>query len=159
MFLADELLPGLPDDFEALVVEQRPRTVTRNGTTLEIHDSTLFAHRQTWTPSLCGHLGPNAVDLEVQGLRSGCAGGLRQARALLAIPACNKLVVSVRRQCVVNGFRLFASGSEELVGAENGILQILGKGPCYTLMETGVPQDRRLLSATNNVVATLTWNS
>lgn len=47
MFLADELLPGLPDDFVALVVEQRPRTVTRDGTTLDIHDSTLFAHRQS----------------------------------------------------------------------------------------------------------------
>ncbi len=47
MFLAAELLPGLPDDFEALVVEQRPRTVTRNGTTLDVHDSTLFARRQT----------------------------------------------------------------------------------------------------------------
>ncbi len=46
MFSADELLPGLPDDFEALVVEQRPRTVTRDGTTVDIHDSTLFAHRK-----------------------------------------------------------------------------------------------------------------
>ncbi len=45
MFLADELLPGLPGNFEALVVEQRPRTVTRNGTTIEVHDSTLFARR------------------------------------------------------------------------------------------------------------------
>ncbi|MFZ0385236.1 MAG: class I SAM-dependent methyltransferase [Solirubrobacteraceae bacterium] len=46
MFLADELLTGLPDDFEALVVEQRPRTVTRNGTTVDVHDSTLFARRR-----------------------------------------------------------------------------------------------------------------
>jgi 2-polyprenyl-3-methyl-5-hydroxy-6-metoxy-1,4-benzoquinol methylase len=46
MFLADELLPGLPDDFEALVVEQRPRTVTRNGSTVDVHDSTLFARRR-----------------------------------------------------------------------------------------------------------------
>jgi 2-polyprenyl-3-methyl-5-hydroxy-6-metoxy-1,4-benzoquinol methylase len=46
MFFADELLPGLPDDFEALVVEQRPRTVTRNGTTIDVHDSTLFARRR-----------------------------------------------------------------------------------------------------------------
>jgi hypothetical protein len=46
MFLADELLPGLPVDFEALVVQQRPRTVTRNGTTIDVHDSTLFARRQ-----------------------------------------------------------------------------------------------------------------
>ena len=27
MFLAEDLLPGLPDDFEVLVVEQRPRTI------------------------------------------------------------------------------------------------------------------------------------
>ena len=47
MFLADELLAGLPEGFEALVVEQRPRTVTRSGTTLDVHDSTLFARRQT----------------------------------------------------------------------------------------------------------------
>ena len=46
MFLADELLPGLPVDFEALVLQQRPRTVTRNGTTMDIHDSTLFARRR-----------------------------------------------------------------------------------------------------------------
>ncbi len=46
MFLAEELLPGLPDDFEALVVQQRPRTVTRSGTTIDVHDSTLFARRQ-----------------------------------------------------------------------------------------------------------------
>jgi 2-polyprenyl-3-methyl-5-hydroxy-6-metoxy-1,4-benzoquinol methylase len=47
MFVAAQLLPGLPDDFEALVVEQRPRAVTRAGTTIEVNDSTLFARRQT----------------------------------------------------------------------------------------------------------------
>jgi 2-polyprenyl-3-methyl-5-hydroxy-6-metoxy-1,4-benzoquinol methylase len=47
MFVAAELLPGLPDDFEALVVEQRPRAVTRGETTIDVHDSTLFAYRQT----------------------------------------------------------------------------------------------------------------
>jgi 2-polyprenyl-3-methyl-5-hydroxy-6-metoxy-1,4-benzoquinol methylase len=46
MFLAEELLPGLPDDFEALVVEQRPRTVTRDDRTFEIADSTLLARRR-----------------------------------------------------------------------------------------------------------------
>jgi len=46
MFVAAELLPGLPDDFEALVVEQRPRTAARNETTVAVHDSTLFARRQ-----------------------------------------------------------------------------------------------------------------
>ncbi len=47
MFVAAELLPGLPDDFEALVVEQRPRAVTRGATTIQVNDSTLFVHRQT----------------------------------------------------------------------------------------------------------------
>jgi hypothetical protein len=46
MFLADQLLTGLPDDFEALVVEQRPPTVTRDGMTVDVHDSTLLARRQ-----------------------------------------------------------------------------------------------------------------
>ena len=46
MFVADELLPALPDDFEALVVEQRPRTVTRDDATVDVHDSTLFARRR-----------------------------------------------------------------------------------------------------------------
>jgi SAM-dependent methyltransferase len=45
MFLADELLPALPDDFEVLVVEQRPRTVSRDGATFDIDDSTLLARR------------------------------------------------------------------------------------------------------------------
>ena len=45
MFLAADLVPALLDDFEALVVEQRPRTVTRDGETIEIEDSTLFARR------------------------------------------------------------------------------------------------------------------
>jgi 2-polyprenyl-3-methyl-5-hydroxy-6-metoxy-1,4-benzoquinol methylase len=45
MFLAEDLLPGLPDGFEALVVEQRPRTATRDGVTVDIDDSTLLARR------------------------------------------------------------------------------------------------------------------
>ncbi len=45
MFVAEELLPALSDDFEALVVEQRPRTVTRDGVTVNVHDSTLLARR------------------------------------------------------------------------------------------------------------------
>ena len=45
MWLAEDLLPGLPDGFEALVVEQRPRTVTRDGETVDIDDSTLLARR------------------------------------------------------------------------------------------------------------------
>lgn len=45
MFLAEDLLLALPDDFEALVAEQRPRTMTRDGVTVDVHDSTLFARR------------------------------------------------------------------------------------------------------------------
>ncbi|WP_353813516.1 class I SAM-dependent methyltransferase [Agromyces sp. SYSU T00266] len=45
MFLAADLLPGLPDGFEALVVEQRPRTTVRAGEPMEVHDSTLLARR------------------------------------------------------------------------------------------------------------------
>lgn len=45
MFLAEDLLPGLPGGFEALVVEQRPRTMTRDGVTVDVHDSTLLARR------------------------------------------------------------------------------------------------------------------
>jgi hypothetical protein len=45
MFLAADLVPALPKGFEPLVVEQRPRTVTRDGETIEIDDSTLFARR------------------------------------------------------------------------------------------------------------------
>jgi 2-polyprenyl-3-methyl-5-hydroxy-6-metoxy-1,4-benzoquinol methylase len=47
MFLAEDLLPGLPENFEVLVVEQRPRTTTRDGVTVDVHDSTLFARRTT----------------------------------------------------------------------------------------------------------------
>ena len=46
MFVAEELLPGLPDGFQALVVEQRPRTVTRDGATVDVDDSTLLARRE-----------------------------------------------------------------------------------------------------------------
>ena len=38
--------PALPEDFEAVVVEQRPRTVTRDGRTFEIDDSTLLARHR-----------------------------------------------------------------------------------------------------------------
>jgi 2-polyprenyl-3-methyl-5-hydroxy-6-metoxy-1,4-benzoquinol methylase len=46
MFLAEDLLPALPDDFDALVVEQRPRTMLRDGVTTDVHDSTLLARRR-----------------------------------------------------------------------------------------------------------------
>jgi 2-polyprenyl-3-methyl-5-hydroxy-6-metoxy-1,4-benzoquinol methylase len=45
MFLAEDLLPSLPPDFEPVVVEQRPRTMPRDGVTVDVHDSTLLAHR------------------------------------------------------------------------------------------------------------------
>ncbi len=45
MFVAEDLLPALPADFEALVVEQRPRTATHDGQEFEVHDSTLLARR------------------------------------------------------------------------------------------------------------------
>ncbi|MCW2819153.1 MAG: methyltransferase type 11 [Marmoricola sp.] len=45
MFLAADLLPALPADFEVIVVEQRPRTVERDGATFDIEDSTLLARR------------------------------------------------------------------------------------------------------------------
>lgn len=46
MFVAADLLPGLPEDFDVLVVEQRPRTMTREGVTFDVHDSTLLARRR-----------------------------------------------------------------------------------------------------------------
>jgi hypothetical protein len=45
MFLAADLLPALPEDFEPFVVEQRSREVTRDAKTSDIEDSTLFARR------------------------------------------------------------------------------------------------------------------
>jgi 2-polyprenyl-3-methyl-5-hydroxy-6-metoxy-1,4-benzoquinol methylase len=45
MFVAADLVPALPADFEAVVVEQRPRTMVREGTTFDVHDSTLLARR------------------------------------------------------------------------------------------------------------------
>lgn len=45
MFLAADLVPGLPSGFEVLVAEQRPRTVVRDGVSVEIDDSTLLARR------------------------------------------------------------------------------------------------------------------
>ena len=46
MWLAEDLLPALPQHFEALVVEQRPRTATRAGQSFHVHHSTLFAQRR-----------------------------------------------------------------------------------------------------------------
>ncbi|HEY2055933.1 MAG TPA: class I SAM-dependent methyltransferase [Solirubrobacterales bacterium] len=46
MFRAADLLPGLPEDFEPLVVEQCPHPVTRDHKTIEIDDSVLLARRR-----------------------------------------------------------------------------------------------------------------
>lgn len=46
MFVAADLVSALPESFETLAVEQRPRTVTRHGQTFEIEDSTLLARRR-----------------------------------------------------------------------------------------------------------------
>lgn len=45
MFVATDLLDALPDGFEVLVVEQRPRSVVRHGEQLDVHDSTFLARR------------------------------------------------------------------------------------------------------------------
>ena len=46
MWLAEDLLPALTDDFEAVVVEQRPRTAVRDGVSVDIDDATLLARRR-----------------------------------------------------------------------------------------------------------------
>ncbi|WP_422115450.1 class I SAM-dependent methyltransferase [Brachybacterium sp. UNK5269] len=46
MFLAADLLPAVPEGFEVRVAEQRPRTVVREGRTLEIEDSVLLLRRR-----------------------------------------------------------------------------------------------------------------
>ena len=45
MFVATDLLPGLPDEFTPLVVEQRPRSMVREGVAVDVHDSVLLARR------------------------------------------------------------------------------------------------------------------
>jgi len=47
LFFAEDLLPGLPRDFEVVVAEQRPRTTVRDGVRVDIDDSTLLARRTT----------------------------------------------------------------------------------------------------------------
>ncbi|WP_420114333.1 class I SAM-dependent methyltransferase [Pseudactinotalea sp.] len=46
MFAAPDLVAALPDSFEALVVEERPRSVVRDGTQVDIADATLLARRR-----------------------------------------------------------------------------------------------------------------
>jgi 2-polyprenyl-3-methyl-5-hydroxy-6-metoxy-1,4-benzoquinol methylase len=47
MLLAEDLLAGLPEGFDVLVAEQRPRTMTRDGVTVDVQDSMLLARRRT----------------------------------------------------------------------------------------------------------------
>jgi 2-polyprenyl-3-methyl-5-hydroxy-6-metoxy-1,4-benzoquinol methylase len=51
MFVAEDLLPALPEGFEPLVVEQRPRSVVRDGVQVDVHDSTLLARRTPEGPT------------------------------------------------------------------------------------------------------------
>jgi 2-polyprenyl-3-methyl-5-hydroxy-6-metoxy-1,4-benzoquinol methylase len=46
MFVAEDLLPALPADFDIVLAEQRPRTTTRDGVTVEVPDSTLLVRRR-----------------------------------------------------------------------------------------------------------------
>ncbi|GAA1503941.1 2-polyprenyl-3-methyl-5-hydroxy-6-metoxy-1,4-benzoquinol methylase [Agromyces terreus] len=45
MFLAEDLVPALPADFEVLVAEERPRSMVRHGERMDVHDATLLARR------------------------------------------------------------------------------------------------------------------
>ncbi|CAN5481577.1 class I SAM-dependent methyltransferase [soil metagenome] len=45
MWHAEDLLPALPEGFEAVVAEERPRIVERDGKTVEIGDATLMVRR------------------------------------------------------------------------------------------------------------------
>ena len=46
LFVAEDLLPGLSDEFEVIVVEQRSRPMVRDGVTYDVDDSTLLARRR-----------------------------------------------------------------------------------------------------------------
>jgi 2-polyprenyl-3-methyl-5-hydroxy-6-metoxy-1,4-benzoquinol methylase len=46
MWLAEDVVPGLPDDFEVVVAEQRPRTMTREGEVHDVEDAVLVARRR-----------------------------------------------------------------------------------------------------------------
>jgi hypothetical protein len=100
---------------------------------------------------VCRHLGPNSIDIEVRGVRSWCTGDLAQAAALYELRACTKLEGRDEGRCNLSAFRRFANATNEVTGAQDGILQILGTGPCYTMMDTGVPQNQRLLRVTDEM--------
>lgn len=105
----------------------------------------------------CRHFGPNSVDIEVRGVRSWCTGEIAQAAALYDFRACTKLVGSVEGRCSLTAFRRFHHATLEVVAAQNGILQILGTGPCYKMMDAGVPSNRRLLGATDSLGSALSY--
>lgn len=46
MWVAEDLVAALPEGFEVVVAEQRPRTVVRDGQQLDIEDATLLARRR-----------------------------------------------------------------------------------------------------------------
>ncbi|HEY1134210.1 MAG TPA: methyltransferase domain-containing protein [Nocardioides sp.] len=46
MWVAADLRDALPEDFEVVVAEQRPRPTVRDGVTLHVDDSTLLARRR-----------------------------------------------------------------------------------------------------------------
>lgn len=45
MFAAVDLLGALPDTFDVLAAEERPRSVVRDGERFDVHDATLLARR------------------------------------------------------------------------------------------------------------------
>jgi Peptidase A4 family len=106
---------------------------------------------------VCRHLGPNSVDIEVRGVQSWCTGELAQAAALYEFRACTKLVGRVGGRCDLTAFRRFEHATLEVVAAQNGVLQILGTGPCYKMMDAGVPSNRRLLGATDQLGSALSY--
>ena len=112
----------------------------------EAGDKGLPAARINHLRPLCRHLGPNSIDIEVRGVRSLCTGDLVQAAALYEFRACTKLGSADEGRCNVTAFRRFANATNQVTAAQNGILQILGTGPCYKMIDAGVPQNQRLVS-------------
>jgi hypothetical protein len=104
---------------------------------------------------LCRHLGPNSVDIEVRGMRAWCTGDLVQAAALYDFRACTKLVGRSEGRCDLTAFRRFAHATNEVTAAQDGILQILGTGPCYKMIDVGNPQNLRLLNVTDELEGAL----
>lgn len=46
LWVASDLVAGLPDGFDVIVAEQRPRRMVHRGETIDAHDSTLVARRR-----------------------------------------------------------------------------------------------------------------